>query len=216
MRAALFDMDRTLVRHETARLYLRYAREHGALSWADEAKALWWMAGYAAGLVDAREVAVRALCALEGTYETVLAARCDDWFRRDVERHVCDAGRRAVEEHRARGEVVAIVTAAIPHVARPLARRLAIDHVVASELEVAADGRLTGRLTGPLNYAETKVARAAELASRLGFRVEEAAFYSDSSSDLPLLQAVGQPVAVNPDAKLERVARVRGWRIERW
>jgi HAD superfamily hydrolase (TIGR01490 family) len=209
-------MDRTLVRKQTARLYMRYARERGEASLFDEARAAWWMAGYALGLNDVREVASRALRGLGGTHETVLAARCDDWFRRVVERHVCDGGRRAVEEHRGRGEVVAIVTAAIPQVARPLARRLAIEHVVASELEVAGDGRLTGRLAQPLCYGEVKVARAKELARSLGFRLEEATFYTDSHSDLPLLEAVRTPVAVNPDGKLGRIARERGWRMEKW
>jgi HAD superfamily hydrolase (TIGR01490 family) len=216
LRAALFDMDRTLVRGETARLYLRYARDRGVSSWTDDARALGWMAAYALGFADVRAVATRALDALRGTHETVLAARCDDWFRREVEQHVCDAGRRAVAQHREQGEIVAIVTAAIPHVARPLARRLAIDHVVASELEVASDGRFTGRLSGQLNYGTTKVQRAAELATALGFQLKEATFYSDSCSDLPLLEAVRTPVAVNPDTKLERIARGRGWRVERW
>ena len=216
MRAALFDMDRTLVRRETARLYLQYVRARGVTSWKDDARAFLWMGSYALGLVDPRDVAVRALRGLSGTHETVLAARCDDWFRRDVERHVCDAGRRAVEEHRGRGEVVAIVTAAIPQVAWPLARRLDIDHVVASELEVGPEGRFTGHLRRPLCYGDVKVTRATELAGVLGFRLEESTFYSDSSSDLPLMKAVGTAVAVNPDPELERVARERGWRVEHW
>jgi HAD superfamily hydrolase (TIGR01490 family) len=209
-------MDRTLVRKQTARLYMRYARERGEASMVDAARAAWWMAGYALGFNDVREVASRALRGLGGTHETVLAARCDDWFRRVVERHVCDAGRRAVEEHRGRGEVVAIVTAAIPHVARPLARRLGIEHIVASELEVAGDGRLTGRLVQPLCYGEAKVARAEELALALGFQLDDSTFYTDSHSDLPLLEAVRTPVAVNPDGKLGKIARERGWRIEEW
>ena len=92
MRAALFDMDRTLVRRETASLYVRYQRERGEASLRDAARVLYWVAQYTLGIVDAPEVAKRALQSLAGTHETVLAARCDDWFRTMVEPHVADVG----------------------------------------------------------------------------------------------------------------------------
>jgi HAD superfamily hydrolase (TIGR01490 family) len=216
MRAALFDLDRTLVRKETATMYVRYMRKRGLATWGDSLQTLWWVAQYTIGVIDVPEVAARALQSLAGTHETVLAARCDDWFSQDVEPHVSDAGRRAVHAHRERGDAVAIVTATTPYAARPLARRLGIDHVVASELELGPDGRFTGRLVQPFCYGPGKLARARELAERLGIRLEEATFYTDSHTDLPLLEAVGVPVAVNPDPRLAHTARRRGWRVERW
>jgi HAD superfamily hydrolase (TIGR01490 family) len=214
--AALFDMDRTLVRKETASLYVRYMRRRGAASWRDTARVLWWVAQYTAGVIDAPAVAARALQWFAGTEESVLAARCEDWFHADVVTHVCDDGRRAVERHRDRGDVVAIVTGASPYSARPLARHLGIEHVVASELEVGPDGRLTGRFIEPLCYGDGKLARARRFAETLGFPLDEATFYTDSLTDLPLLEAVRTPVAVNPDLRLSRLARRRGWRVERW
>lgn len=216
MPAALFDMDRTLVRKQTATLYVRYMREQGDATWRDSARVLWWVAQYTLGVIDAPGVAARALQTLAGTPEMVLASRCEDWFRRVVETYVCDAGRRAVQEHRARGDVVAIVTGETPYAARPLARCLGIEHVIASDLEVGPDGRFTGRFVEPLCFGEGKVTRTRKLAARLGFRIEEATFYSDSYTDLPLLEAVRAPVVVNPDFRLARVARRRGWPIERW
>ncbi len=216
LRAALFDMDRTLVRKETASLYVRYQRERGEATLRDSARVLYWVAQYTLGILDAPAVAVRAMRSFAGLPETAFAARCDDWFARFVEPHVADRGRIAVEEHRKRGDVVAIVTGASPYAARPLARRLGIAHVVSSELEVGADGRFTGRVVDPLCYGEGKVARAERLAARLGFSLEEATFYSDSFTDLPLLARVREPVAVNPDPRLSREARKRGWRVERW
>jgi HAD superfamily hydrolase (TIGR01490 family) len=216
MRAALFDMDRTLVRKETATMYVRYVRARGGATWRDSLRVAWWVTQYTFGVIDAPAVVASALRALAGMPETVLAARCDDWFRRDIEVHVCDAGRRAVQAHRARGDLVAIVTGASPYAARPVARHLGIDHVVASELEVGSDGCFTGRLIEPFCYGRGKVARARALAEMLSFRLEEACFYSDSLSDLPLLESVKTPIAVNPDPRLARVARRRGWRVERW
>jgi HAD superfamily hydrolase (TIGR01490 family) len=215
-RAALFDMDRTLVRKETASLYVRYQRERGQASFRDTARVFYWVTQYTLGVIDAPDVASRALRQLEGMYETTFAARCDDWFRLMVEPHVTDAGRTAVVAHRKKGDLLAIVTGASPYTARPLARLLGIDHVVASELELDASGRFTGRPALPLCYGEGKVARASRLAEAQGFRLEDATFYSDSLTDLPLLERVREPVAVNPDVRLARIARKRGWRIERW
>jgi HAD superfamily hydrolase (TIGR01490 family) len=216
MRAALFDMDRTLVRRETASLYVSYQRERGQATWRDAARVLWWMTQYTLGVVDAPVVAKRALESFVGMSETVLAARCDDLFLRRIEAHICDRGRAAVEEHRARGDILAIVTGASPYVTRPLAISLGISHIVSSVLEVDGAGRFTGRVVEPLCYAQGKVLRAERLARDLGFRLDEAVFYSDSFTDLPLLQRVRDPIVVNPDPRLSRVAKKLGWRVERW
>ena len=215
-RAALFDMDRTLVRRETASLYVRYQRERGQATWRDSARVSFWVAQYTLGLLDVQDVVLGAVRQFAGTPETVLSARCDDVFRLMVERLVADRGRRAVEAHRDRGDLLAIVTGASPYAARPLARLLRIEHVVASELEVDAARTLTGKPILPLCYGQGKVDRASRLAEAQGFRLEESTFYSDSLTDLPLLERVREPVAVNPDARLFRVAKKRGWRIERW
>jgi len=216
VRAALFDMDRTLIRKETATLYVRYQREIGEAGLRDLAQALVWVTQYTLGMIDAPAVAMKAARPLAGTPELVMSARCDDWFRRYIEPHVCDLGRRAVALHRERGDLLAIVTGASPYAARPLGRRLGIPHVVASELEVDERGLFTGRFSPPLCYGVGKVERATVLAEQHGFRLDEATFYSDSCTDLPLLEAVAEPVVVNPDPRLRRIARARGWRVEAW
>jgi HAD superfamily hydrolase (TIGR01490 family) len=215
-RAALFDMDRTLLRLETASLYVRYQREIGEATLRDLARTLWWVAQYTVGILDPVKVAETALISLRGTPETVLAARCDDWFSRYVEPHITDAGREAVRMHHAAGDICAIVTGASPYASWPLARRLQIEHVVSSTLEIDHNQRFTGRPRYPLCLGEGKVTLAEELGKRLGFELAEATFYTDSVSDLPLLERVAIPVVVNPDPRLRRVAARRGWRVERW
>jgi HAD superfamily hydrolase (TIGR01490 family) len=216
MLAALFDMDRTLVRRQTASLYVRYQRERGYATWRDSVRVFAWVAEYTLGIIDAEDVAARALEQFAGTDETVLASRCEEVFRCMVEEHVCDLGRAAVEAHRAKGDVLAIVTGASPYSARPLARHLGITHVVASELEVDARGLPTGRAIKPLCYGSGKVERAERLADQLGFSLDEATFYSDSLTDLPLLERVRVPIVINPDPRLARAARKRGWPVEHW
>ncbi|MDF2697408.1 MAG: Phosphoserine phosphatase [Labilithrix sp.] len=216
MRAALFDMDRTLVRKETASLYVRYQREIGEARRRDLLRVSFWVAQYTLGVIDAPEVAARALKSVAGISESAMSTRCDDWFRRWVEPHVCDLGRRAVEQHRERGDLLAIVTGASSYVARPLGRRLGISNIVASELEVDEGGRFTGRFVAPLCIGEGKVERTKRFAAELGFALGDATFYTDSCTDLPLLELVAEPVVVNPDTRLRRIAAKRGWRVETW
>jgi HAD superfamily hydrolase (TIGR01490 family) len=209
-------MDRTLVRLETVSLYVRYQREIGEATWKDAVKTAYWVTQYTLGILDAPKVAEKVLAPLRGVPEIALAARCDDWFGRYVERHITDAGREAVARHRRAGDVCAIVTGASPYASRPLARRLGIEHVVSTVFELDADRRFTGRAAPPLCLGAGKVARATMLAEAQGFRLEDATFYTDSVSDLPLLELVAEPIAVNPDPRLRRIAERRRWRIERW
>lgn len=212
----MFDMDRTLLSKETASLYVRYQRQIGEATTRDLLRTLGWVAQYTVGVLDMNKVADKALRSLEGVSELAMSARCDDWFAHSIERYLTDGGRLAVRAHLERGDTCAIVTGASRYASRPLARLLDIPHVVSSEFEVDDRGVFTGRPSPPLCFGEGKLERARGLAERVGLRLEDAVFYTDSLSDLPLLEAVAEPVAVNPDPRLRRVAERRGWRIERW
>ena len=215
-RLALFDLDRTLVSKETASLYVRYQREIGEATTRDLLRTFSWVAQYTMGILDANKVAERALRSLAGMPETVMSSRCDDWFRRSVERYVTDGGRLAVAEHIGRGDVCAIVTGTSLYASKPLARLLDIPYIVSSVFEVDADGRFTGRPVLPLCLGEGKLTRAERFAAERGASLEDAVFYTDSVTDLPLLERVGEPIVVNPDPRLARIARRRGWRVESW
>ena len=214
--AALFDMDRTLVKKDTAGLYTRYRRDRGEASVRDALRVSWWMLQYTLGVIDAPRVSRQALEYFRGTEERALIESCEGWFREYVVPHIQAAGRAAVERHRAQGDLIAIVTGATKYAADPLARELGISDVVCTELEVDATGRFTGNPIEPLCYGTGKLERARRLAEERGFVLAEATFYSDSITDLPLLEAVRFPKVVNPDARLRRVARQRGWPIEAW
>lgn len=215
-RAALFDMDRTLLRKDSAALYTRYRRDLGEAKLKDMLQVGWWMMQYTMGIIDAPRVALEALRHFQGKEETWLAESCRVLFRDYVLEHIQKAGREAVERHRAEGDVLAIVTGATPYIANPLAAELGIENVVCTRLEVDADGRFTGRPIEPLCYGAGKVVLANELGKKLGVSVEDATFYSDSITDLPLLEAVKTPIVVNPDRRLRRIAAKRGWPVEAW
>jgi HAD superfamily hydrolase (TIGR01490 family) len=212
---ALFDMDRTLVDTHTAKLYVRFQRDLGEIGILDTLRTSYWILEYTIGVIDAEQVARRVLASYRGKSDAWLTDRCQRWFQSHVRERVSAIGRARVREHLKAGHEVAIATSAVRQVAEPLARELSIPHLICSELEVQ-DGELTGAYIPPLSYREGKLERAKVFLESVGADLEHAAFYTDSITDLPLLEAVGHPVVVNPDARLRRAARRRGWLIEDW
>ncbi len=124
------------------------------------------------------------------------------------------AGIRRVREHRAAGHKTILITGALSFVVEPL--RPLFDEIVASDMTVRPDGTLSGELMSVPPTGETRAQVLADYCAANGFSMEEAVAYADSSSDLPLLEAVGFPVAVNPETRLAAIARKRGWLVEDW
>lgn len=215
-RAALFDLDRTLVRKDTATLFTRYRRDVGEAGLGETLRVGLWMLQYTLGIVDAERVAERALAVYAGIEESSLEASCERWFGDYVLPHLSAAGRSAVERHRRLGDALVIVTGTTAYAARPVARELGIEDLVCTELEVDQARCFTGRLCGPVCFGRGKLAAMERHARAAGLSLDAATFYSDSITDLPLLERVAEPVVVNPDLRLRRLARQRGWRIERW
>lgn len=121
---------------------------------------------------------------------------------------------RRVREHRAAGHKTILITGALDVFAAPLAPLF--DEIVSTRIARDARGRLSGFLEHPPIVGEARAAWLQRCAADHGFDLEESYAYADSHSDLPLLQTVGHPVAVNPDIGLMRAARRRHWRIEEW
>ena len=122
---------------------------------------------------------------------------------------------REAYAHQDAGRPAYIVTAASQELAEVLAHVLVLDGGIGMRSEVR-DGVYTGRADGPFTYREGKAEAIRALAAREQIDLAESYAYSDSESDLPMMRAVGHPVAVNPDSALEKVARAEGWRIMRF
>lgn len=212
--AALFDVDRTLLRTDSATLYLRQQRARGEARFRDGLRLAFWLLEYSLGVVDAPAVARRVLGRYAGRDEAELAASFEEWFPRYALPELSSRGREVVESHLARGDLVALLSGAPRYALEPLARELGIEHVVATEVETER-GRLTGRVLG-LCYGLAKVECASRLLGEHGSSFAVATFYSDSITNLPTFERVARPVAVNPDFRLRRLARQRGWPVERW
>ncbi|MEO8155267.1 MAG: HAD family phosphatase [Rhizobacter sp.] len=123
-----------------------------------------------------------------------------------------------VRHHQQQGDLVAIVTATNEFVTAPIARAFGVPHLIAVRLERGSAGNITGRIDGIPSFREGKTVRTQQWLESLGHQLqdfERISVYSDSANDLPLLELASDPVATNPSAPLEAIARERGWRILR-
>lgn len=212
--AALFDMDRTVLRIDSSMSWMRWQRRRGSLSAGFAARAMVWAAMYELALLDIDAVADRVVRDLRGDLEAEMLAEAAAWYEQEVAEEITSEARAAVAEHRARGDVVALLTGGAPHAARAVAGALDVEHVLCTELEVR-DGRFTGFLAQRC-FGRHKVTVAERWARDHGVDLGGATFYSDSYNDLPMLSRVGSPIAVNPDRRLRRHAERLGWPIHRW
>jgi len=212
--AAFFDMDHTLLRVGTGMSWVRFLYKRGELPPGMVAKALYWQALYRLAVLDMDTVFARLASGLRGDSEAEMIAKCDIWYRQHVAREVAPAARVAIEHHRRAGHLIVLATGSTQYAARPVARDVGIEHVLSSELEVER-GLFTGRAAA-FCFGHHKVALAERWAERHGVDLAASYFYSDSYTDLPMLERVGTAIAVNADARLRRHARRRGWAAPRW
>ncbi len=213
--AAFFDVDHTLLDVNSGSKWLRHAWLTGKVRPLRAVQALVWLVRYRLALLDLEAVTAPAAEDYRGSSAAALDAEVRSWFRRDIEAHVTAEGRERVAWHRAQGHVVALLTSGTRFSATPLAELLDAPYLLCTELEVEA-GKLTGRHIAPACAGPGKVVHAERFAAAHGVDLARSYFYTDSFSDLPMLERVGRPVVVNPDPRLRRHARVRGWEVERW
>jgi HAD superfamily hydrolase (TIGR01490 family) len=213
--AAFFDMDKTVLAVNSGTLWLRHLVTHREITAFELARATWWLALYQLALVDGEFVFAEAAGSVKGQREVDMRRTCDRWFAEKVAPHITAGACDKVAEHRARGDLLAVLSSSSPYASEPLGAHLDIPHVLCTRLEVK-DGIFTGAVAGSVCFGRGKVRVAEEFAREHDVDLSASWFYTDSYSDLPMLERVGHPVAVNPDLRLRRCARARGWPTLRW
>jgi HAD superfamily hydrolase (TIGR01490 family) len=209
---ALFDIDHTLIAGDSALLFVRHLLQRGALGYRDLVPPLYYNLLYRLNLLDIYAVFRRYQSWVRGQPHAEMQALCSEWYLTRVRPLLYPEMAECVAEHRRAGHVVALLSSTTTYVAEPLARELGIEHLLVNRLLVA-DGRLTGEAVQPLCWGPGKAYWARRFAAEHAIDLEHSYFYSDSISDLPLLELVGHPRPVNPDRLLRRAARRRGWAI---
>jgi HAD superfamily hydrolase (TIGR01490 family) len=215
--AAFFDLDRTLMAGSSAFQFGRAAYKAGLVSRRRLAKDAWENLVFRLrGSTDAGTDALRSRIAelLEGVRVRDLQRLAPDVLSGVLPR-LYPRMLAIAYEHQDAGRPIFICTAASQEMAELMAIVLTFDGAVGSVSEVV-DGRYTGRAGGPFTYRDGKAEAIRRLAVREDIDLSASWGYSDSESDLPMLRAVGHPVAVNPDTELARVAREEGWEVLRF
>lgn len=209
----LFDLDNTLLGGDSDYLWGQFLVEQGIVD-PDEYESAnrRFYADYREGRLDIAAFLEFSLKPLsEHPVEFLYALRAR-FVREKIAPLILPAAKALVEYHRRRGELLAIVTATNAFVTEPIAELFGIDHLLATRPEFS-QGRYTGRFTGIPCFQQGKVSHLREWLKGQDSQLQSATFYSDSHNDLPLLEQVGRPVAVDPDPVLEKVARQRNWTI---
>jgi HAD superfamily hydrolase (TIGR01490 family) len=216
---ALFDLDHTLLSGDSDVLWCEWLMTQGLLERASfEPRNAAMEAGYKAGTVSVAE-----FC---GFYVGTLAGRTlEQWHPmrqrflvEEIAPRIPPAARDQVRHHQDAGHTVVLTTATNRVITELTAQHLDIEHLIATECEVGADGCFTGRVAGTPNMREGKVARLQTWLAERGTCLDalDSIAYSDSMNDAPLLSAARLAVAVDPDPRLAALARERGWKVLRW
>lgn len=213
--AAFFDVDHTLLAVNSGRKWIEHLRRTGQLSTRKLLRSLLWLARYRLALLDLEAVTAEAAKDWAGRPVAALEAEVGAWFEAEIVRWICPEGQARITRHQQDGHVVALLTSATRFSVEPLARRLGVAHVLCTRLEEVA-GALTGRHVAPACAGPGKVAHAERFAADHAIDLSRSYFYTDSYSDLPMLECVGLPRVINPDPRLRRLARARGWPLELW
>ena len=198
-------MDKTLICENSASAYIKHRYELGEIDRWDLIKGIGACLQYKLGFLDILSWTKSMMREFRGRRETELMAEARELFERTILPSLYPEAARAVEQHRARGHVVCIVSGATRFVVEPLASHLGIEHLVYTRLEVEK-GVFTGRVVEPICFEEGKIYWLEQFIEEQAIDLAKSYFYTDSITDLPLLDLVGPPVVSNPDPLRYRAA----------
>lgn len=213
MTLAIFDLDNTLLGGDSDNLWGQFLCERGLVDGDDfAAKNEQFYADYKAGNLDIDAYLRFALSTLAGRSPSELADWHRDFMASKIEPILLPRAQQLVASHRERGHELLIITATNAFITRPIAELFGVQELIACEGEIV-NGRYTGEPSGVPSYHTGKVIRLQAWLAERNTSLAGAFFYSDSHNDLPLLELVDNPVAVDPDDLLRARAEAKGWPV---
>ncbi|HVL59070.1 MAG TPA: HAD family hydrolase [Burkholderiaceae bacterium] len=214
---AVFDLDQTITRADTFVRFLIGCLLRSPARWRHAPALAWAVLAYASGRRDNNWLKAFFLRRIVGGRSPARLQRfVDAYVEQVLARQLLPAALAEIGRLRRSGVGLVLATASPDLYVTPLGRRLGFDEIVCTRVGALADGRCSGRLDGDNCYGEEKKRRIETLLAARGVSLRDVAFYSDHHSDLPLLQAAGRPVAVNPTPKLAAYARTAGIPMLDW
>jgi putative phosphoserine phosphatase/1-acylglycerol-3-phosphate O-acyltransferase len=209
---AFFDMDKTLIAENSGSVYLKVRYERGEVGTLELLRGLADYLRYKAGILDLPSWARATMKEFAGRTEAELIAEAQAIFDEQVQGLIYPEAAALVRDHLAQGHLVAIVSGSTRFAVEPIADHLGVEHMLFTALEVDG-GCLTGRVIEPICFEEGKIYWLRHFIDDHHIDLARSYFYTDSVTDLPLLELVGHPVVVNPDPRLYRTAVRRRWPV---
>jgi HAD superfamily hydrolase (TIGR01490 family) len=219
MNLALFDLDHTLLPLDSDHEFGEFLIRHGLVEeQTHRSRNNAFYQQYCEGTLVLDDYIQFSTSAWRGLTPQAQAALQQAFMAEVVQPAIHPQAVELVEQHRAQGDLLAIVTATNEFVTRPIADAFKVETLLAVRLLRDTEGRVTGQIDGVPSFREGKITRVEQWLSAQGRQLadfDRVSFYSDSPNDLPLLERANDPVATNPSPALEAVAVERGWRILR-
>lgn len=210
------DLDRTLIPFNSAFLHARDEWRARRLPTARFVESAIWLGLYRLSLMDMESAFARAAAYHRGALEADLRDATATWFDRRIRHAILPLAKETIARHREAGHTLVLHTSTSPWLAENAARAWGLDDWISNRFPTDTEGRLTGAIARPICYGHGKLTLARAWAERCGADLADAWFYTDSASDAPLLDAVGNPRVVRPDLRLSRLAARAGWPRVDW
>ena len=213
---AFFDLDRTLLSKNSGSLWVKREFKAGRISLRRAAQASVWLLRYHLGQANIEHALDRAVATLSGQSQRDLELRTIQFYDEMIQDLYRPGALRTVEEHRRKGDKLVLLTSSSEYLSDACRKQLQLDEILCNRFEVGAEGNFTGTLIKPACYGKGKLEYAIRYLNEVNGTLADSYFYTDSISDLPVLDAVGHPRIVAPDRKLQRTAAKRGWPVLDW
>lgn len=212
---AFFDLDGTILNASSGMLMVKYLRKHGLLT--PRIRAGLAAARFTSTVGASPHVSMSALIwfAWKGKSAAASAARDRAIFHEYVASAIRQDAVREISIHKERGGSSVLLSASVDTICDCVAQHLSMDDVICTKPQIL-DGRYTGRIEGRYCYGEEKRVQATAYAEARGISIDDCWYYGDAAADRFVLEAVGHPVCVQPDATLRAIAKEKGWQVAEW
>jgi len=212
---AFFDLDRTLIKGFSATKFFKARLMSGKMKNKEILAQFGGALVYAVGDKNFASLAAIGAKGVKGIREQMFIEVGEEVYYKHLAHAIYPESRALVAAHVAKGHTVAIISAATPYQVNPVATDLGIEHVMCTKMEVV-NGKFTGDILQPACWGEGKAFAANALTKELNLDLSKSYFYTDSAEDMPLMEIVGNPIAINPDKDLSAAAYQNNWPVYRF
>lgn len=213
---AFFDLDKTLIKENSGVLWAKNELKSGNLTRLGMVKILVWNLLYHYSMLDIEAVMKKLILNYVGQSEAELKNRTYVWFEKFVAKRLRSDAKAKMREHSEKGHLNVILTNATSYEAEIAAQLWGFDDWIANPLMVDEKGKITGEIQKPMCFGQGKIYYAKLWAEKNGYELESTYFYTDSYSDLEMMEWVDHPYSVTPDPKLRNESQKRNWPILEW